>query len=232
VVPPPGCYTRRMPRISPFRRPNLRPIDDRPFGSGHGTPYDVIGPEAVRMYMDSSPFNVVHLDRPADEHAADYRKAAELLADWRASGVLVQSLGPVYYAYEMRFRLGGNDRSIRGLFLFARSEPWGGQVIPHEHVLSGPVAERLALLRATRANLSAVYGVISGPCRVLAECSRSCFGSPEVDGDGRTRRGASDVAASARSGAGRSPVRRSPPDRRWTPPLHDSSSIRAGHARR
>ena len=42
-------------------------------------------------------------------------------------------------------------------------QPWGGAILPHEDVMPGPVADRLALLRATRTHLSAIYGTVAGP---------------------------------------------------------------------
>lgn len=50
-----------------------------------------------------------------------------------------------------------------------RLEPWGGSVLPHEHVMPGPVEDRLSLLRATATHLSAIYGTIAGPCEPLRD---------------------------------------------------------------
>jgi uncharacterized protein (DUF1015 family) len=58
-------------------------------------------------------------------------------------------------------------------------EDWGGSVLPHERVMSGPVDDRLAQMWATHANLSAVYGTITGPVDALAELlDRAAAGPP------------------------------------------------------
>ncbi len=130
-------------------------------------PYDVIGDEALNAYANSSPYNIVHLDREVEGDGEKYKEAARQLGEWIDSGVLIADPEPSYYAYEMRFRLEGRDRAIRGVFCAMNLEEWGGAVLPHERVLSGPVQDRLGLMRATRANLSAVYGTIGGPCQPL-----------------------------------------------------------------
>ena len=48
-------------------------------------------------------------------------------------------------------------------------EDWGGDVMPHEQTMAGPVEDRLRLLRATHTHLSAVYGTVGGPCPSLED---------------------------------------------------------------
>jgi uncharacterized protein (DUF1015 family) len=48
-------------------------------------------------------------------------------------------------------------------------EPWGGSILPHERTMPGPIEDRLRLLRAVQANLSAVYGVYAGPAQGVSE---------------------------------------------------------------
>jgi uncharacterized protein (DUF1015 family) len=50
-------------------------------------------------------------------------------------------------------------------------EPWGGSIVPHERTMPGPVQDRRRLLRAVRANLSPVYGLLpdrTGPSPLAA----------------------------------------------------------------
>jgi uncharacterized protein (DUF1015 family) len=69
----------------------------------------------------------------------------------------------------MRFELEGRTRTIRGIFVAMDLEPWGGDVLPHEDTMPGPVEDRLCLLRATRTHISAVYGTIAGPVAPLRD---------------------------------------------------------------
>src|SRR5436190_89870 len=110
----------------------------------------------------ASPYNIVHLDlasrdgRPGEPYA----NAAKLLRAWRSRGV-VRTGDPTYLAYESTFRLGGDERRLRGVFCAMELEPWGAGVLPHEQTMPGPVADRLELLRALETQLSAVYGTIN-----------------------------------------------------------------------
>jgi uncharacterized protein (DUF1015 family) len=136
-------------------------------------PYDVISDSRRRSYLDGSAHNIVHLDLAEgndDPEAPDsrYAGAAELLRTWIDKGVLRRTI-PSYFAYEVRYRALGDDRSVRGVFCALELEPWGGMVLPHEEVMGGPVQDRLSLLRATRTHLSAIYGTIPGPVRALAD---------------------------------------------------------------
>jgi uncharacterized protein (DUF1015 family) len=169
-----------MPRVSPFIGLVFDPGVAGPIEAVTAPPYDVIGEEARRAFLRSSPYSVVHLDlSDGDEHRDRYERAGALLAGWRRDGVLLAGPEPCYYAYEMHFRLGARERSIRGLFCALELEDWGGSVIPHERTMPGPIEDRLRLLRATRANLSAVYGAIEGPCAPLAALlDRVCAAPP------------------------------------------------------
>ncbi len=127
-------------------------------------PYDVISPlDQDRLYR-ASPFNVVRLilgkDEPGDRSSENkYTRAASYLRSWRDQGVLRRTSRPALYAYELGFRFGGEDRLIRGVIAEVELEPFGGSILPHERTMPGPVEDRLALLRAVRANLSPVYTV-------------------------------------------------------------------------
>ncbi len=136
-------------------------------------PYDTIGPADQRRYLASDPHNVVRIDfgeeRPDDGEADDkYRRAARWLRSWRDEGILRETPGPAYYPYEMRFAYHGADRLIRGLICAVELEAWGGSILPHERTMPGPVEDRLRLLRATRANLSAIQAVFVGPVEPVA----------------------------------------------------------------
>jgi uncharacterized protein (DUF1015 family) len=158
-----------MPRISPFTGLTFDPAVAGPLDVVTAPPYDVIGERERRAFLESSPYSVVHLDLSEDSGEHDrYERAAHLLERWRSGGVLVPSPELTYYAYEMRFRLGGRHRRIRGLLCALELEDWGGNIVPHERTMPGPVEDRLRLLRATRADLSAVYGTVAGPVPALA----------------------------------------------------------------
>ena len=142
-------------------------------------PYDVIGTEAVASLLAADPCNVVRLILPRSDPGqagtgqagteqagtgqADggYADAATTLKEWQADGVLVQDTEPALYAYEQRDA--GGKVLQRGLIGGLRLSPPGeGVVLPHEDVMPGPVAGRLALMEAVRANLEPIFLMYDG----------------------------------------------------------------------
>jgi uncharacterized protein (DUF1015 family) len=185
-----------VPRIAPFSGLVYDPAIAGPLDRLTAPPYDVISESRRRSYLDGSAHNIVHLDLAEgsdDPAAADsrYVGAAELLEEWRRRGV-VRGTPPAYFAYEVEFRLDDAARRIRGVFCAMALEPWGGAVLPHEHVMPGPVEDRLCLLRATATHLSAIYGTIAGPCEplrdLLARTAETQAPYEVHDGEGVTHR--------------------------------------------
>ncbi|MDX6287317.1 MAG: hypothetical protein QOG53_2802 [Frankiales bacterium] len=125
-------------------------------------PYDVIDEAGVERYEAAHPNNAVRLILPrGDEEGPDskYRHAAAMLADWRSQGVLVPDTAPALYVYEES--VGGHTQ--RGLVGGLGLVPFdAGIVLPHENVMPGPVADRLALMAATDANLEPIFLVYDG----------------------------------------------------------------------
>jgi uncharacterized protein (DUF1015 family) len=82
----------------------------------------------------------------------------------------------------MRFSLHGQARRIRGLVCALELEDWGGSIVPHEHTMSGPVGDRLQLMRSLPANLSSIHAVLTAPCPELEGfLERSTQGEPEAE---------------------------------------------------
>lgn len=108
----------------------------------------------------------------ADTEAGDrYAHAAELLASWVADGILAVDDEPSLYVYEMSTDPGGDGNVdpessgavTRGLLGAVQLRaPEDGVILPHENTMAGPVADRLALMEATQANLEPIYLVYDG----------------------------------------------------------------------
>jgi uncharacterized protein (DUF1015 family) len=176
-----------VPRILPFIGLLFDPARAGPLDRVTAPPYDTITAADRRRFLEASAHNVVRLDAPepsAPEPGADpYAAAGELFDRWRRRGVIVPDAGgPALYGYEMRFVHRGRSGRVRGVIGLIELEPLGGRVLPHERTLAGPVEDRLRLLRATRANLSCVYGLIPGPRPELGEAlDRGTGGAPLVE---------------------------------------------------
>ncbi len=160
-----------MPRFQPFSglrfsRSHVGALDDVVC-----PPYDVIS-EPERVALEArSPTNVVRLELPRDnEHAGDrYERAASLLDAWRDGGILHRDPMPAFYGYRMRFRdPGGVARQTVGVIGALELEPPGSGILPHEQTTPKAKTDRLELLRATRTNLSPIWGLT--PAGGLAAC--------------------------------------------------------------
>ena len=134
-------------------------------------PYDVISESERAALISRSPTNVVRLELPQDdtdqpEQAAGnpapdrYESAARLLDAWRDGGVLHRDPEPAFYGYRMTFTDPAGQRSQTvGVMGALGLEPPGSGILPHEETTPKAKTDRLELLRATRANLSPIWGL-------------------------------------------------------------------------
>jgi uncharacterized protein (DUF1015 family) len=126
-------------------------------------PYDIISEREATALRAASPYNAIHLELPEPEPgdrggASRYARAAGLLADWRAQGVLAREASPCLYAVEETFAWQGTEYRRRGVLAAVRLTDWAERaVLPHERTLAAPKADRLELLRACATNLSPIF---------------------------------------------------------------------------
>jgi uncharacterized protein (DUF1015 family) len=149
-----------MPRVLPFA--GLRyAAPSSELARLVSPPYDVIGPEEQAELRALSPNNAIYVELPADaegEPCSRYRLAAETLARWRAQGVVVPEPRPALYLSETECSYGGEMLRRRDLLAALRVEPWSHRaVLPHEHTMAAPKADRLELMRATHLNASPIW---------------------------------------------------------------------------
>ncbi|MES1172238.1 MAG: DUF1015 domain-containing protein [Bacteroidota bacterium] len=174
-------------------------------------PYDVVS-EDERVALEArNPHNVIRLELPRGEGDAKYDAARRLLEAWMAEGVLRLDAEPAIYVYEQRFQfpaLDGRWYARRGFFCRLLLQPFAARVVlPHEHTLAAPKEDRRKLMRATRTNLSQVFGLYRDPEGATVGPLASVDGAtPALDattGDGCRHRlwrvtGAATVAALVR----------------------------------
>jgi uncharacterized protein (DUF1015 family) len=134
-------------------------------------PYDKITPEMQSKYYERSAHNLVRIILgKAGETDTDafnvYTRAAEYLHDWRSSGILKQDPEPGIYAYSQTFTVPGTRdlAERRGLIALGRLHDYAdGVVFRHEQTLAKPRADRLNLLRSTRAHFGQIFMLYSDP---------------------------------------------------------------------
>ncbi|HEV3264809.1 MAG TPA: DUF1015 domain-containing protein [Acidimicrobiales bacterium] len=148
-----------MPRFEPFvgLRYDTPRVD---MNMVIAPPYDVIErPERKRLAGRHSA-NAVRVELPEPDHRAgldQYANARAMLDFWQEAGTLVADPEPSFYAYRMTSPSGRSTNGIIGAL--AIDEDSVGDILPHEQTLPKPKSDRLDLLRATRVNLSPIWGL-------------------------------------------------------------------------
>jgi uncharacterized protein (DUF1015 family) len=154
-----------MPRFEPFA--GIRYATDD-LAAVTAPPYDVISAAERASLVAQHPHNVVLIDMPTDpegDAGGDaYSTAAALLARWRAEGVLTDD-APALYPYRMSFtdEAGKQRHTLGVLGALGIDDEARADVLPHERTTPKAHSDRLQLLRATRANLSAIWGLSLTP---------------------------------------------------------------------
>ncbi|MDQ3679127.1 MAG: DUF1015 domain-containing protein [Actinomycetota bacterium] len=147
-----------MPRLDPFTASRYRPE------AGHldaliAPPYDVVTAEERARLVGRSEHNAARLEIPAEEEGRDrYLVAASLWQRWHDEGILAPDQEPSLYLYRMGFHdEDGRPQQTSGVMGALELSPPGQGVLPHEHTTAKDKSDRLALLRACRANLSPIW---------------------------------------------------------------------------
>ena len=127
-------------------------------------PYDKITPAMQERYYAASPYNLVRIilgrTEPADNTAQNvYTRAAASSREWRAQGILRQDSQPSIYGYSQAFQApSGSSFERRGFIALGRIEDYSAKIVfRHEQTLAKPKADRLDLLRATRAHYEQLF---------------------------------------------------------------------------
>jgi len=152
-----------MADIHPFRalRYDLQRV---PASQVVTQPYDKITPAMQDRYYAASPYNLVRIilgrRDPGDTATNNvYTRAAAHARDWRNAGILRQDASPSIYTYSQTFTAPSGTSFERGGFIaLGRVEDYAAKVVfRHEQTLSKPKADRLDLLRATRAHYEQLF---------------------------------------------------------------------------
>lgn len=128
-------------------------------------PYDVIDGALRAKLAAASPYAFVELDLPEVEGGDKYAHAAQLYRSWLTEGAMKQDAEPGFYLYWQRFA-GPDGREVlrKGFLGLTRLHEYADKVVlPHERTLSGPKADRLALMEATQTQLSQIFLLYSDP---------------------------------------------------------------------
>src|SRR5947199_3742065 len=177
-----------MAHIEPFRALRYDPARVA-LPSVVTQPYDKITPEMQDRYYAASPYNLVRIilgKQQAGDHPGEntYTRAAEFFGDWRRQGIFLQDTQPSVYVYSQRFAIPGGNREAerRGFIALGRLEDYSAKVVfRHEQTLSKPKADRLDLLRATRAHYEQLFLLYEDSGDIDAVLKSQAESAPTID---------------------------------------------------
>lgn len=161
-----------MAEIIPFRALHYNPHKIAELGDVVTQPYDKISAEMQARYYSQSPYNAAHIIRgrenPGDSPKDNvYTRAAAYLDDWIQNQILTAEPEPAIYPYYQGYSVPGqpgNKKQRRGFIALLKLADYSAGVVHrHEETLSGPKADRLELLKATRAHLGQIFMLYSDP---------------------------------------------------------------------
>lgn len=161
-----------MAEIIPFRALRYNPEVTGGLSRVVTQPYDKISAEMQARYHRLSPYNLARiirgLEEPRDTPQANvYTRAARYFHDWIEKRALEAEPEPALYPYHQEYALPGDPRSRkvrRGFVALCRLEDYSARVVHrHEETLSAPKADRLELLKHTRAHFGQIFVLYSDP---------------------------------------------------------------------
>lgn len=137
-------------------------------------PYDVIDDAYQDKLYKQSEYGIVRIDYgkqfPQDSLSENkYSRARVQYGVWRKDGVLVPETAPVIYYVEEDYEgeFGGVATRTGFLATVRLEDADSGVYMPHEKTLAGPKADRLELMKATKANLSPIFSLFDDPELVI-----------------------------------------------------------------
>ncbi|HNQ24432.1 MAG TPA: DUF1015 domain-containing protein [Phycisphaerae bacterium] len=159
-----------MARIAPFAA--VRYDEKRNGGDVSALiapPYDVLDQADKDALLARSDRNIVAIDLPhippkSAGPPEAYAAAARRLESWLADGTLIRDPAPALYLYHQTFDCAGRQYTRKKFIARLELRPFSdGVVLPHELTFGGPKEDRLALMKATRCNISPVFGLYHDP---------------------------------------------------------------------
>ena len=161
-----------MAEIIPFRALHYDAQRGGRLSSLVTQPYDKISPEMQARYYALSPQNLVRIIRANDRLEAapgedPYARANRHFHAWIDQGILISEREPALFPYSQEYTVPGQSavkKTRKGFIALLRLEDYDRRVVHrHEETLSGPKADRLSLLRATRAHFGQIFLLYSDP---------------------------------------------------------------------
>ncbi|MHB9112522.1 MAG: DUF1015 domain-containing protein [Thermoleophilia bacterium] len=159
-----------MADVVPFRGLRYSPVAAPDLSLVISPPYDIISKADQLRYHEKHGLNAIHLDFGMEREGDDekdnrYTRAATTYSKWQDDRTLIPDSEPAFYLCREEFLLGDGSTATReGFIALIRLADFSeGIVLPHEETASGPKQDRLQLMQATEANLSAIFCLYTDP---------------------------------------------------------------------
>jgi uncharacterized protein (DUF1015 family) len=171
----------------------IRPFAGVRYTTGAGTdlsnliapPYDVLDERGKNGLRAKHPQNIVTVDLPhlpAKTVGPDsaYAMASDTLKSWLSARVLHKDARAAIYPYSQSYAHGPRTFHRRGMIALVKLSPFGeGHVFPHEKTYPDAIVDRLKLTRATKMQLSPIFGLFSDPKSQVTAALYKNLGRPE-----------------------------------------------------
>jgi len=147
-----------------------------------GPPYDVIDADQQKKLHKQSKYNIVRVIKgfswsDDDENNNVYTRAAEFLESLIEQGAIKRDQEESIYVYAQDFPVGDDTYRRSGFIALGKLQDYGQVVKPHEQTLSGPKADRLNLMRATKSQIGQIFVLYSDLEKAVdAILDRACQG--------------------------------------------------------
>lgn len=148
-----------MAEIKPLRAWRYMPAISKNIEAITSPLFDVVS-EKQRKVLYKNPYNSIHLSVPQEPKAAE--RAANLLDEWKAKGIIEQDHLPGIYVYYQYFKITGSPQEFcrKGFICNIRTYHWDENVIlRHENTIPKAVNDRIELLEKTELNVSPTHGL-------------------------------------------------------------------------
>ncbi len=134
-------------------------------------PYDVVDAQERKELASRHVANAIKIELPdsTDNDITgindNYEYAQKLIQKWLDDKIIVDDDKPCFYIYKMSFKVknGTNSGSVISttgvLGALRAEEPGAGDILPHENTIKKAKTDRLDLLRATKTNISPIWGL-------------------------------------------------------------------------
>ncbi len=175
-----------MCTIRPFRAIRYATDKSPDISALIAPPYDIIDERGKAELLGRHPNNFVKIDLPhmppkSAGPPEAYQASRAIMEQWLRDRVMVRDPQPALYVYHQVYRYDSRAYVRKMFFGRLRLEQFGeGLVFPHERTFGGPKEDRLALTKATQANLSPIFGLYEDPHNQVAHRLEQTLSRPPL----------------------------------------------------